>query len=32
MFGDIVNKLFHEAKPDARTSTVEPAPDPAQKR
>ncbi|QQC67932.1 DUF3597 domain-containing protein [Paraburkholderia ginsengisoli] len=29
IFGDIVNKLFHKAKPDAAAPAVEPTPDPA---
>ncbi|CAG9264077.1 conserved hypothetical protein [Paraburkholderia unamae] len=29
IFGDIVNKLFHKAKPDAAPPAVEPTPDPA---
>lgn len=29
IFGDIVNKLFHKAKPDAPAPAAEPTPDPA---
>lgn len=29
IFGDIVNKLFHKAKPDAAPPAAEPTPDPA---
>ncbi|WP_321839421.1 DUF3597 domain-containing protein [Paraburkholderia bannensis] len=29
IFGDIVNKLFHKAKPDETPPAVEPTPDPA---
>jgi hypothetical protein len=29
IFGDIVNKLFHKAKPDAAPPVAEPTPDPA---
>jgi 3-oxoacyl-ACP reductase-like protein len=29
IFGDIVNKLFHKAKPDEAPPAAEPAPDPA---
>ena len=29
IFGDIVNKLFHKAKPDAALPAAEPTPDPA---
>jgi 3-oxoacyl-ACP reductase-like protein len=29
IFGDIVNKLFHKAKPDQTPPAVEPTPDPA---
>ena len=29
IFGDIVNKLFHKAKPDQAPPAAEPAPDPA---
>ncbi|WP_322050025.1 DUF3597 domain-containing protein [Paraburkholderia bannensis] len=29
IFGDIVNKLFHKAKPDEAPPAVEPTPDPA---
>lgn len=30
IFGDIVNKLFHKAKPDAAPPAAEPTPDPAE--